>query len=255
MNKLELTRFKQVNYACREAVNTLCTNLKFAGKDKKRIMITSCVAHEGKTFVAINMMRTLAKLGQKVILVDADLRKSQISVRYGMHITEGNGFGLAHYLAGMCPMEEIIYETDISGAYMIPVGHEVTNSLALLTTQMLPDLLSRLAEEYDYVIVDAPPVGVIIDAAEIAKHCDGTIFAVKYNAVSRRELDEAKHQIERTGCTIIGAVLNEVTFDTLSSKKYYYRSYYYSHYNHYDYYAPRHNKSSKNPLKKLFGKK
>jgi len=236
MNKLELTRFKQVNYACREAVNTLCTNLKFAGKDKKRIMITSCIAHEGKSFVAINMMRTLAELGQKVILVDADLRKSQIAVRYGLHITEGNGYGMAHYLAGMCSVDEIVYETDIPGAYMIPVGREVTNSLALLSTPRLKHMLNELKERFDFVLVDAPPVGVIIDAAEIAKSCHGTIFAVKYNTISRRDLAEAKNQIDRTGCKVLGAVLNDVDLDAVSSKKYYNKSYY-NHYNS-DYYKP-----------------
>ena len=226
MNKLELTRFKSLDYACKEAINTLCTNLTFSGMDKRRIMITSCSAHEGKSFITINLMRTFAKLGHKVILVDSDLRRSQISAKYGMNIIEGSGYGLSHYLAGMCSLEEVVYETDIPGAYMIPVGYEVSNSLSLLSGTRFQELFRKLEGDYEYVLVDAPPVGVIIDAAEIAKHCDGTVFVVKYNTTSRKELDEAKRQIERTGCPILGAVLNDVAFDTLSSKKYYNKNYY-----------------------------
>ena len=96
------------------------------------------------------------------------------------------------------------------------------------------------------MLVDAPPVGMIIDAAEIAKSCDGVVFVINYNSVSRREMLEAKKQIERTGCQILGAVLNNVSFDTIASKKYYYKSYYNAHYES-DYYqrsAPKSNPKS-----------
>ena len=84
-------------------------------------------------------------------------------------------------------------------------------------------------------MVDAPPVGVIIDAAQIARHCDGTLIVVQYNSVSRRELLSVKNQVESTGCEILGAVLNDVAFDTLSSKKYYNKSYYSHYYSGYYY--------------------
>lgn len=226
MNNIEITRFKPLTYACAEAMNTLCTNLTFAGKDKKVIMITSAQAHEGKSFVSMNAMRTLAGLGHKVVLVDADLRRSQIASKYGMKVTSGNGVGLAHYLAGMCDVDEVIYETNIANASIIPLGHDVSNSLALLSSGRLNELLSYLRKRFDYVLVDAPPVGIIIDAAEIAKSCDGTMIALKYNAVSRRELLEVKRQIDRTECPILGVVLNSVEFDSLSSKRYYHRSAY-----------------------------
>ena len=236
MNKLEFVRFRGLDYACKEAINTLCTNLTFVGNEKRVIMITSTQAHEGKSFLTMNIMRSLAQLGKKVVLVDADLRKSQISAKYGVRITDGQGYGTVHYLAGMCSLNDVVYETSIAGAYMIPVGREVTNSLALLSTPRLSHMLKELQGRFDFVLVDAPPVGVIIDAAEIAKHCDGTIFAVKYNTISRRELAEAKVQIDRTGCEVLGAVLNDVDLETLSSKKYYNKSYY-NHYNS-DYYKP-----------------
>jgi len=224
MNTIEITRFKPLSYACAEAMNTLCTNLTFAGEDKKVIMVTSAQAHEGKSFVTMNIMRTLANLGHKVCLVDADLRRSQITAKYGLKVKDGQAMGLTHYLAGMCNMEAVLYATDLPNTSIVPLGHEVSNSLALLSTPRLSRLLAYLRERFDYVLVDAPPVGVIIDAAEIAKSCDGTVIALKYNAVSRRDLVEVKRQIDRSGCPILGVVLNSVAFDTLSSKHYYHKS-------------------------------
>lgn len=236
MNTIEMTRFKPLSYACTEAINSLCTNLTFAGSDKKVIMITSAQPHEGKSFISMNLLRTYASLGKRVVLVDADLRRSQLISRYGLQVGGVQHMGLSHYLAGMCSMEEILYQTNLQNAYMVPLTREVSNSLSLLNNNRMGKLLSFLRERFDYVIVDAPPVGVIIDAVEIAKHCDGVIVAVKYNSVSRRELNETKRRIELTGCPILGVVLNSVSFEMLSSKRYYHKSYY-THYDS-DYYKP-----------------
>ena len=98
-------------------------------------------------------------------------------------------------------------------------------------------MLARMA---DYVIVDAPPVGVVIDAAEIAKACDGTLIAVHYNDVSRQELLDVKQQIEQTGCPILGTVLNQVDYDNYMGRKYY-KSY--SKYGKYGYYKKYYKRS------------
>ena len=96
------------------------------------------------------------------------------------------------------------------------------------------DLLDTLAQRVDYVLVDAAPVGVVIDAAEIAKSCDGTLIAVRYNDVRRQELLDVKQQIEQSGCPILGTVLNQVDYDSYLSRKYYYRTYgKYGYYNRY----------------------
>lgn len=236
MNRLELNRFPKVDYAFTEAINTLCTNLTFAGEEKRIIEVTSCQAHEGKSFISLCIQRTLAKLGRKTILVDMDLRKSQYKSRYALTVREGSGYGVTHYLAGMCPLTDVVYATDVQNAYMIPVGQTVSNSLALLNSSRVSRMFKQLQEQFDFVIVDAPPVGVIIDAAEIAKSCNAAVFVIKYNQVSRKELADAKEQIQRSGCEVLGAVLNDVAFDTLSSKKYY-NKHYYSYYDS-DYYKP-----------------
>ena len=205
MNALTIRHFPPLSYACSEAVNTLCTNLSFAGENVKKIMLTSCHASEGKTFLSMNIMRTMAKLGKTVVLVDADLRRSMIGSKYGVQFQQEKPSGLAHYLAGMASENEIVDE-----------------------------LLDSLAQRADDVIVDAPPLGAIIDAAEIAKSCDGTLIVVNYDGVRRQELVTVKEQLEQTGCPILGTVLNMVKLDNYLSKKYYYKSYYSYGYNAYD---------------------
>lgn len=245
MNELNITRFPPLGYACTEAVNTLCTNLSFSGVDVKKIMITSCHSGEGKSYLAMNIMRTMAKLGKMVTLVDADLRRSSITATYGLQFRNSDQKpGLAHYLAGKEEEGDVIYRTNIEGAYMVPLGREVSNPLPLLNTQRFERLLDDLAAQSDYVLVDAPPVGMVIDAAQIAKYCDGTLIVVDYNSVHRQELIDVKNQLEQTGCPILGTVLNMVDYDSYLSKKYYYKSHYYN----YGYYgnAPQPERRKKN---------
>ena len=242
MKQLKITKFPALDYAGNEAFNTLSTNLSFAGANVKKIMITSCHAAEGKSYLAMNLMRTLAQRGIKVALVDADLRRSLVNSDYGLKFEDGrsDGKGLSHFLAGMVGMDEVIYQTDIPNAIMVPVGRDVPNPLALLTNHHFAELLDMLASMADYVIVDAPPVGVVIDAAEIAKACDGTLIAVNYNDVSRQELLDVKQQIEQTGCPILGTALNQVDYDNYMGRKYY-KSY--SKYGKYGYYRKYYNRS------------
>lgn len=226
MNRLVFNRFTPLDYSCTEALNTLCTNLSFAGTKISKVMITSCQAFEGKTFLAMNMMRTLARLGKDVVLVDGDMRRSTIQNQYGMRPIAEKPYGLAHYLVGMCEAEDIVFQTGIEGAYMVPTGREASNSLSLLNTPRLAELLDRLVKEFDFVLIDAPPVGIVIDAAEIAKSCDGALLVVSCNKVSRWELADCRRQIEMTGCRVLGAVLNNVSFDSIANRKYYGRSHY-----------------------------
>ena len=233
MNTLSINQFSPLSYTGAEAVNMLCTNLSFSGENVKKIMLTSCHAAEGKTYLSMNIMRTMAKLGRSVVLVDADLRRSMIVQKYDVQFnSEEQAVGLSHFLAGMAEEGDAIYETDIPGAYMVPVGRKVSNSLPLLNSQRFQRLLDDLAEQFDYVIIDAPPIGMVIDAAQIAKFCDGTVLVVGYNTVRRQELIDARDQIAQTGCPILGAVMNMTEYDHFLSKKYSYKSYY-SHYGYY----------------------
>ena len=229
---IKILNFPPLSYAGTEAIKTLCTNLTFSGDGVKRIMITSCHAAEGKSTISMNVMRTMAKLGKKVVLVDADLRRSTIQQHYGLQLPAPDSPGLTHLLAGMVREEDVLYATDIPGASIIPVVKTVSSSLSLLNSDKLGKLLDLLAQYFDYVIVDAPPIGALIDAAQIARFCDGTLLIVNYNTVRKQELVDAKQQLEATGCPILGTVINQAQFDSYINRKYYYKSYY-SHYSTY----------------------
>lgn len=229
MNGVTISNFPPLDYACGEAINTLCTNLSFSGENVRKIMVTSCRASEGKSYISMNILRTMAKIGKTVVLVDADLRRSVITSRYGLEFWDTeHKHGLAHLLAGRVDASEIVYQTDIPGVYIIPVGREVSNPLPLLNSTYFGHLLEYLAKQVDYVIVDAPPIGTVIDAAQIAKSCDGTLVVVNYNTVRRQELIDVKEQLEQTGCPILGTVLNMVEYDSYLSRRYYSNYEYYS---------------------------
>ena len=237
MKEIAFRHMPELSYAGNEAINTLCTNLTFSGENVKKILVTSCHASEGKSFLSLNIVRTLAKLGDRVALVDCDLRKSVIARKH-LVTKERKLIGLTHYLAGMEPAEEAIYSVlDVPNLFIVPSGHNVSNSLPLVSSPKLGQLLDSLAEEMDYVIVDAPPVGLLIDAAKIATFCDGTLLVVNYNTVRKQELIDAQAQLSQTGCPILGTVINQANFRDYMSRKYYYSKYYYSHYKNYYYYG------------------
>ncbi len=217
----EITRMRELDYHASEAINTLCTNLSFVGGDLKKIMITSCHPQEGKSFVSMHLLRTLSGLGLKTVLVDADIRASALKGAYGIETKMSNGeyYGLSGYLAGKCEKDDILIKTDLEGAYMILAGKTVSKSFALINKSRMKELLDQLADEYDIVLVDSPPIGVIIDAAKIAAWCDSTLFVVKCGEVSSDELKSATTQIQKAGCDMIGYVMNKV--EHVYNRKYY----------------------------------
>ena len=115
----------------------------------------------------------------------------------------------------------MVYETNVAGLYYVPIGTDVQAPLSLIATPDFDNFVRTMGEAFDFVVIDAPPVGMVIDAAEIAKSCDGSVLVLEYNKTHQRALAEAKDQMERTGTPILGAVLNKVTMDRLSTKKYY----------------------------------
>ena len=209
-------------------MNTLCTNLSYCGPDVRRIMVTSRYASEGKSYVSMNLMRSLAALGRRVVLVDADLRASGIQSDYHLRYSTDRHNGLSEYLSGHCSLEDALYQTNIPGAFMIPAGHEAPNPLQLLDTDAMKKLVDRLGEQFDIVLLDTPPVGVLVDAVALAKFCDGALLVVGYRKGKQQEIGDAVRNIRQTGCKMLGAVLNDVKFRNLSNKYYYYSSERYS---------------------------
>lgn len=220
------------NYAVNEAMNSLVTNLSFSGDNIRCVQVTSRYSSEGKSTTSFRLAQTIAGLGKAVVLLDTDLRRSEIVRKYKMDFGTPNYAGLAHYLTGQCEMDEILYETNIDGLYYVPIGREIFNSLKLLSSPKMKALINCLREAADMVIVDTSPAGVIVDALEVAKHCDGAVIVVGYNQGHMRELVDLKNSLERAGCQVLGTVLNAVPKEEYSSRKYYYK---YKHYGEYYY--------------------
>lgn len=227
-----LNNLRQLDYHGEEAFNTICTNLSFTGANTKKIVITSNYMSEGKSFISIQLANNLARRGRKVVLVDSDIRRSFMMRDTGFS-TNGKPYGLAHYLAGQCKLQDILYTTNPYGACLIPSGTTVADPINLLDTELFSKLLDELATEFDYVIVDAPPIGMVIDAAVIAKTCDGVVFVTEYNKTSHREMLSSKAQMEQSQARILGCIMNKVTFDGIASKRYYYKGYYKHYSNEY----------------------
>lgn len=245
MNRIEITHFPKLDYACNEAMNTLCTNLFYCGDNIRSVLVSSRHEQEGKSCISINMMRTIAGCGKRVVLVDADLRRSVLASRYKFSYEQRESAGLAEYLAGMCPLESILYETNLENAFIIPAGREVMNSLQLLSSPRYAEMMKTLREYFDVVLVDTPPAGIIVDAIEVAKYCDGALLVVACNTGRKQDIDEVAQNIRRTGCRVLGVVLNNVDVHSFQNRKYYYRSGKYSSYYRYGGYGKQSGKPKK----------
>lgn len=235
-NSILFQNLEKQTYARREAFNSLRTNLQFCGVDNKVIMFTSCTPDEGKSTVTMELARSLNDDGKKVVLVDADLRKSVFVGRYRIH-SEETMFGLSHYLSGQKKMDEVINHTNIENLDMIIAGPVAPNPTELLGRELFVNLLSALKERYDVVLVDCPPLGWVIDAAVVAPNCDGVVLVVESGAISYRYLQDVKKQLEVTGVNILGVVLNKVKVEGGGYYNRYYSGHYKGYYNKYGRYG------------------
>jgi len=218
-------QLKPLAYAGEEAMNSICTNLTFAGRDLKKIILTSNEMSEGKSWMSMNIAVNIASRGRRVLLIDADLRRSFLVQRHRIEL-EGEGLGRAHFLTGQCELDDCTYSTNVAGLFILPAGRDVTNPVALIDTPYFTEVLDAVAAHFDLVLIDAPPVGMVIDAAEIASSCDGSVLVIEYNKTRLRDIAECKRQMERSGTKVLGCIINKVSMDTISAKKYYNRGYY-----------------------------
>lgn len=224
--KVTMTDPKQQDYFYQEAIKTLRTNIQFSGTEIKSILVTSCYPNEGKSDILFQLAQEIGKMGKRVLVLDADIRKSDYISRYQV---KEKIQGLSQYLSGLAKMKEIIYTTNFPGVDMIFAGSVAPNPSELLAQEIFVHLLNSMKEQYDYVLVDTPPIASLIDAAVAAKQCDGAILVIESELVSRKMAQKMKEQLEMSGCRILGAVLNKV--DVKKNKyysKYTYYSYYYS---------------------------
>lgn len=208
------------DYLSNEAFKTLRTNLLFCGSDIKTIVITSCGENEGKSTISIELTKSLAEGGKKTLLIDADMRKSTMLKRGAR---SGSIEGLSEVLSGIATLENVIYNTQHSNFDVIFSGHFPPNPVELLGNGVFEKIVKDLRNTYDYIIIDSPPLGLVIDSAVIASFCDGAIMVIADHKVSRTQALEVKEQLEKSNCKILGAVINETDKKTARYYKKYYK--------------------------------
>lgn len=211
--KIILMNKEIINNQAEEHYNRIRTNIQFSGSDMKTILITSTKESEGKSSVSLNLAVAFAKIGANVLLIDADIRNS---ILVGRVKAKQKINGLTSYLSGVSTIEETIYGTDIENLDIIPSGKYSPNPTNLLQNSKIDKMLEIFKEVYDYIIVDTAPIGLVVDAAILAKKCDGAILVTEAGRIQKKQLKKAKQDIELTGIKFLGIILNKVDESTLS---------------------------------------
>lgn len=204
---LELKREVKDDYNYNEAIKTLRTNIQFCGSSIQAILFTSALPDEGKSDVSFTLAESFAQIGKKTVMIDADIRKSVLISRY--HLEKEVG-GLSQYLSGQKELDEILYDTSVENLSVIFAGPYSPNPAELLEEALFEKMMKRLRADYDYIIIDTPPIANLIDGAIVAQHCDGSVLIIESGAISYRLEQRVKSQLEKTGCRILGVVLNKI---------------------------------------------
>ncbi len=210
-----------------EAYRVLRTNLAFTegGAQRGAFAVLSGGAGEGKSTTVFNMAYVSAQQGEKVLLIDADLRRP---VQHTI-LNVSNRFGLTNVLLRDVPVEEAIKATSVPNLHFLPSGRLPRSSLGVLDPKRIGELIASLKTKYDVVFIDTPPLVGISDSSIIAKETDGAIIVVQYRKYPRDMLAKAKQMIESLGVNVIGAVLNNINI-MRDDYYYYYHSYYSDYY-------------------------
>ena len=215
-----------LDFRSKEAFKTLRSNIEFSGDDVKVICVTSCTPNEGKSNISFELAKSYAQMGKKVLLLDADLRKSVMRQR---HKRGKVRLGLSNYLVSKAPFEDVLCTTDIRNFYMVFSGPVPPNPSELLGNKRFAELIERARKEYDMVIIDTPPLGSVIDTAVVSRFCDGAVIVIASGEISYRFARKIKEQLLVANCRILGCVLNKVEM----SGKGYYGKYYGRYYGKY----------------------
>lgn len=235
MELINIKPGKEPGYEMKESLRTLRTNIAFCGADVRVIMFTSCMPDEGKSTVVFDLASALADSNKKVLIVDSDMRKSVLIHRY--HATRPNNqeiLGLTHYLSGQCAATDILYQTNLNRVYMTFAGPSVPNPTEMLERREFENFITIAKKYFDYILIDCAPLGAAIDAAVVARVCDGAIMVVEQGGVGARMIVEHKKQLEVSGVRILGAILNKVKMNGTGYYGHYYKKYYGKYYGKYE---------------------
>ena len=192
-----------------EQFRVLRTNLQFllANSDEKTILITSSMSGEGKSFVAINLASTLALLNKRVVLLELDLRKPKVSVHFGID----NNVGLSSYAIGKAGVEDIIKPSGVlEGLYIIPSGAIPPNPAELITLPKVTGLITQLKKDFDYVVLDTAPVGLVTDAQLLNSHADIVLYVVREAYTFKQQVETSNDLFMAGKMKRMSIVMNDI---------------------------------------------
>ena len=201
------------DFFTQEAYKSLRTNLQFCGNDKHVIFITSALENEGKTTVTIQLAKSFAELGKRVLVLDADMRKSVMARR---NAATADYTGLSEVLTGLKTFEECVYSAEKDKVHLLFAGKYPPNPVELLSNPTFSNLIETLRQSYDYILIDTPPLGAVIDAAVIATCCDGGLLVLSENSHYKQAL-RIIDQVNKSGCKLLGVVRNRVQHNRKSA--------------------------------------
>ncbi|MGX7173683.1 CpsD/CapB family tyrosine-protein kinase [Enterococcus ratti] len=190
-----------------EQYRTIRTNIQFVspnGQQTKTIVVTSSEPEEGKSTTVANLAVVFAKSGQKVLVIDADMRKPALYKTFQLD----NGYGLSNILSSNEAISEGIQKTPIDHLSVLPSGPTPSNPSELLSSQRMDQLLVEVRQFYDIVMIDVPPVVAVTDAQIVASKVDGTLLVVRESASRKESLLKAKKLLEIAQANMLGIVYN-----------------------------------------------
>ena len=222
-----------------EAYRVLRTNILFSRKDPElnTLTVVSGGAGEGKSTTIFNLATVFAQQGEKVLIVDSDLRRPSLHKLLGV----SNSVGLTNLLLKQNTLEEVIQTTDLPNLHFLPSGKLPSSSLGILSSNQMKEFVRDAKERYDFVFFDSPPIMGVSDASVLASAVDMALLVIQYRKYPQAMTIRAKQMVEKVGGNLLGVVLNNINISQ-DSYYYYYSGYYYDYYSkHEDDSAPKNN--------------
>ena len=208
-----------------EAYRVIRTSVQFAqaGKELKTIAITSCTPNEGKSMTVANLAIVLTQAGKSVLIMDCDMRNPTVHKNFNL----SNKVGLSNCISMGTAVADAVQATAIEGLDALTAGVIPPNPSELLGSERMQNILQRAKEEYDYVLIDTPPVLPVTDSLVLGRMVDGLILVIDSGEIKVEMAREVKNQLVHAGANILGVVLNKVRSEHHGYGYGYY--YYYGH--------------------------
>jgi succinoglycan biosynthesis transport protein ExoP len=204
-HELAMCLTKHPGSSLSEAFRALGTAVSVPSDPVKTVLITSAQNGEGKTTTALNLAQALAQRGDRVLLIDCDLRKGGVAKVIGIKAHEG----LADVLSGKLDAPQVLHALQ-QNLWVLPAGAVPSNPVALLASQEMVTLLARVAARFDFVIIDSPPILALTDAAILASLVDGVLLVAASGTTSRGGLLRTRRILENSGARILGMAVNKL---------------------------------------------